>query len=65
MAKARKKLPFDVQVFLNTVDGGRSVSNYGKDQEVFSQGDPGDAVFYIREGKVKVCVVSEQGKGRL
>jgi len=25
-------------------------------------GRPGDAVFYIREGKVKVCVVSEQGK---
>ena len=62
MAKARKKLPFDVQVFLNTVDGGRSVSNYGKDQKVFSQGDPGDAVFYIQEGKVKVCVISEQGK---
>ena len=62
MAKARKKLPFDVQVFLSTVDGGRSLSNYGKDQKVFSQGDPGDAVFYIQEGNVKVCVVSEQGK---
>ncbi len=62
MAKAAKKRPFDVKVFLNTVDGGRSVSNYRKGQKVFSQGDPGDAVFYIQEGKVKVCVVSEQGK---
>ena len=62
MAKARKKKPFDVEVFLHTVDGGRSVSNYGKNKKVFSQGDPGDAVFYIQEGKVKVCVVSERWK---
>src|ERR1700675_32866 len=62
MAKARKKQPFDVEVFLHTVDGGRSVSNYRKNQKVFSQGEVADSVFYIQEGKVKVCVVSEQGK---
>jgi len=62
VAKARKKQPFDVQVFLNTVAVGRTVSTYRKNRKVFSQGDPGDAVFYIQEGKVKVCVVSEQGK---
>jgi CRP/FNR family transcriptional regulator, cyclic AMP receptor protein len=61
-ARKRKKQPFNVEVFLNTVDGGRSVSSYRKNQKVFSQGDPGDAVFYIQEGQVKVCVVSEQGK---
>ena len=62
VAKARKKQPFDVEVFLHTVDGGRSVTSYGKNQKVFSQGDPADSVFYIQEGKVKVCVTSEQGK---
>lgn len=62
LAKAKRREPFDVQVFLNTVDGGRSVSMYRKNQKVFTQGDPGDAVFYIQEGQVKVCVVSEQGK---
>ncbi|MEY9599996.1 CRP/FNR family cyclic AMP-dependent transcriptional regulator [Bradyrhizobium japonicum] len=62
MAKATKKQPFDVQEFLHTVASGRTVSNYRKNRKVFSQGDPGDAVFYIQEGKVKVCVVSEQGK---
>jgi CRP/FNR family cyclic AMP-dependent transcriptional regulator len=62
MAKAMKKRPFDVQEFLHTVAGGRTVSKYQKNRKVFSQGDPGDAVFYIQEGKVKVCVVSEQGK---
>jgi len=62
VTKPKRKKPFDVHVFLNTVEGGRTVSNYRKNQKVFSQGDPGDAVFYIQEGKVKVCVVSEQGK---
>jgi CRP-like cAMP-binding protein len=31
-------------------------------QTIFSQGKPADAVFYIQNGKVKVTVVSEQGK---
>ena len=37
------------------------VDIYRKDQVVFSQGDPADAVFYIQKGKVKVTVVSEGG----
>ena len=61
MAK-KAKLKFDAKVFLATVDGGRTKSNYGKGQTIFRQGDPSDAVFYIEKGKVKVTVVSEQGK---
>ena len=61
MAKATKH-PFDVNVFLNTVDGGRTVATYRKNQTVYSQGDPADSVFFIQKGKVKVCIVSEQGK---
>ena len=38
------------------------MSSYRKDQIVFSQGDPADAVFYIQRGNVKLTVVSEQGK---
>jgi CRP/FNR family transcriptional regulator, cyclic AMP receptor protein len=53
---------FDVKTFLASVNGGRTVSNYRANQEVFSQGDPAGAVFYIQEGKVKVCVLSDQGK---
>jgi CRP/FNR family cyclic AMP-dependent transcriptional regulator len=40
----------------------RSIGKCRKDQIMFSQGDPADAVFYIQESKVKVVVVSEQGK---
>jgi len=56
------KPPFNVQMFLATVNGGRTVSKYRKDQKIVSQGDSADAVFYIQEGKVKVTVVSEHGK---
>ena len=62
MAKKEKKAPFDPKVFLATVNGGRSISKYRKDETVFSQGNSADAVFYIQKGKVKITVVSEQGK---
>jgi CRP/FNR family transcriptional regulator, cyclic AMP receptor protein len=61
MAK-KKKYPFSVNTFLSTVDGGRTLASYGKNQKIFSQGERADSVFYIREGKVKVYVISEQGK---
>ena len=62
VTKAKKTPPFDVKMFLSTVDGGRTLSNYGKDRKVFSQGDPADSVFYIQEGRVKLSVLSERGK---
>jgi CRP-like cAMP-binding protein len=54
--------PFDPKEFLATVNGGRTISAYRKDQTVFAQGDAADSVFYIQKGKVKVTVLSEQGK---
>jgi CRP/FNR family transcriptional regulator, cyclic AMP receptor protein len=53
---------FDPKSFLAKVGEGRSIGKYGKDQIVFSQGEPADAVFYIQKGKTKLTVVSEQGK---
>ena len=41
---------------------GRNLGTYRKGQIVFSQGDPADEVFYIQKGKVKITIVSEQGK---
>ena len=61
----RKAVPqFDPDKFLASVGEGQSSSvlKLSKDQIVFAQGDHADAVFYIREGKVKFSVVSEQGK---
>jgi CRP/FNR family transcriptional regulator, cyclic AMP receptor protein len=61
MAKAKKR-PFDVSDFLSKMDGGRTLQTFSKNQNVYAQGDQADAVFYIQEGKVKVCVMSERGK---
>src|ERR1700731_1123444 len=62
LVNAKSKPPFNVAKFLASVDGGRTISTYRKNKRVFLQGDPADSVFYIEEGQVKVCVVSEQGK---
>jgi CRP-like cAMP-binding protein len=58
----KRRAPFDTKSFLARVGEGRSIGKYRKSQIVFSQGDAGDALFYIRKGKVKLTVVSEQGK---
>jgi CRP/FNR family cyclic AMP-dependent transcriptional regulator len=53
---------FDPKSFLSKVGEGRSIGKYEKDRTVFAQGDAADAVFYIQRGKVKVTVVSQQGR---
>jgi CRP-like cAMP-binding protein len=60
--KPKRKLAFDPKVFLSKVNGGHSVSNYQRNQAVYTQGDPADSVFYVHEGKAKITVLSEQGK---
>src|ERR1700692_2641003 len=60
--RMRVKASFDPKVFLAKVGEGKTISTYRKDQIVFSQGQVADAVFYIQQGKVKLTVVSEQGK---
>ena len=60
---ANKRRPsFDPKEFLAKIGDGHGVGKYRKDQVIFSQGDPADAVFYVRKGKVRITVVSEQGK---
>jgi CRP/FNR family cyclic AMP-dependent transcriptional regulator len=62
-ASGRKgRASFDTKSFLARVGNGRSIGKYRKGHVIFSQGDPGDAVFYIQKGKAKLTVVSEQGK---
>jgi CRP/FNR family transcriptional regulator, cyclic AMP receptor protein len=60
--RKRVKASFDPKEFLAKVGEGKTISKYRKDQIVFSQGQVADAVFYIQQGKVKLTVVSEQGK---
>jgi CRP-like cAMP-binding protein len=53
---------FDPQEFLDTIGEGRKALLFPKKQSVFTQGDPADAVFYLQTGKVRLTVVSKNGK---
>ena len=57
-----QKASFDPKSFLAKVGEGKTIAKYRKDHVVFSQGDVADAVFYVQEGKLKVTVISQQGK---
>jgi CRP/FNR family cyclic AMP-dependent transcriptional regulator len=61
---SRSRLPpsFDPEAFLEQTGVGRTVIDLKKGSVLFSQGDPADAVFYIKKGNVKLTVVSERGK---
>src|ERR1051325_9112914 len=60
--KRKVKRAFDLKDFLTKGDGGRTRADYGENGVIYSQGDPADAVFYIQKGKVKLTVLSRQGK---
>ena len=53
---------FDPTTFLAKVGSGKIISKYRKGQAIFSQGDVGDAVYYVQKGKIKLTVVSQRGK---
>lgn len=61
-AVSPKVVPFDPETFLSKVGEGRSIAEYRKGQVVFAQGDKADAVFYLRKGRIKLTVISNQGK---
>jgi CRP-like cAMP-binding protein len=56
------KRQFDPQAFLAMVGTGKTIATYRKGRIIYVQGEEADKVFYIQAGKVKVTVVSEQGK---
>ena len=58
----KRQASFNPKTFLAKVGEGRSIRSYRKGDIVFSQGDPANEVFYLQKGKVKVTVISEQGK---
>jgi len=52
----------DWEALLARIPGGKTVIHFGADSQIFRQGDPADALFYLRGGKVKLSVTSEEGK---
>jgi CRP/FNR family cyclic AMP-dependent transcriptional regulator len=60
--KSVKLKKFRPEVFLSQTGVGRTIIEIGKKERIFSQGDVGDAVFYIQKGRIKLSVVSGEGK---
>jgi len=58
----QKKLSFNPKTFLANMGVGRTIEEHRKKETIYVQGDACDAVFYIQKGKVKLAVVSMQGK---
>src|ERR1700692_1094501 len=53
---------FDPKAFLAKVGAGKTILKIKRNQHVFEQGDVADTVFYILKGRVKLTVLSDQGK---
>jgi CRP/FNR family transcriptional regulator, cyclic AMP receptor protein len=53
---------FDAKAFLAKVGDGKAMLELRKNQKIFDQGDAAETIFYIQKGKVKLTVLSEQGK---
>jgi CRP-like cAMP-binding protein len=61
-AAAKKRRDFDPHAFLATIGEGRKSVLFQRKQGIFAQGDTADAVFHIQTGKVRLTVVSNDGK---
>jgi CRP/FNR family cyclic AMP-dependent transcriptional regulator len=53
---------FDATVFLANAGKGKTIVEFNKGQNVFEQGDAADAVYYLQKGRIKLTVLSDQGK---
>src|SRR5487761_1933526 len=58
----QKNQPVDWEALLAGIPGGKTVLEYSADRIIYRQGEPADSVFYLRRGKVKLTVTSQQGK---
>ena len=59
---SKKKLSVDWENLIGGISGGNAPIEYGKNRNIFRQGDPADSLFYLRRGKVRLGVTSGRGK---
>ncbi len=52
----------DWEAIIAGMSRGKTNVEFGTNRNVFRQGDPADSLYYLRSGKVKLAVTSEQGK---
>ena len=52
----------DARALLSLFGAGRATIQYGAKRSIFRQGDPADAIYFIETGKIRLTVVSDQGR---
>ena len=62
MKRTRKSSRFDLGKYLGSSGPDRAILEFPQGQAIFSQDDPAEAVYYIRQGTVKLTTVSKNGK---
>jgi CRP/FNR family transcriptional regulator, cyclic AMP receptor protein len=60
--KSTQKSAFNTQAFLDSTGVARNVTEFGKRETIFSQGDPAKVVLYIQKGGVRLSIVNEAGR---
>jgi CRP/FNR family transcriptional regulator, cyclic AMP receptor protein len=56
------KPPFNLKVFLTKANGGKTNAEFRTNDRIFVQGEAADAIFYLKKGRIKLTVVSREGK---
>jgi CRP/FNR family transcriptional regulator, cyclic AMP receptor protein len=60
--ESKRRQRFDFESFMRTVDHGKLLADYGRDDLIFSQGDTCSEICYLEQGNVKLSILSRQGK---
>jgi CRP/FNR family transcriptional regulator, cyclic AMP receptor protein len=60
--KKSKTESLEPQTFLDTSGMARTVAEFRKDEQIYSQGDAAKSVMYIQKGNVKFSVLSASGR---
>jgi CRP/FNR family transcriptional regulator, cyclic AMP receptor protein len=61
MTRKKKGISRPAEILLQATGGRKSIA-FREHEVIFSQGDQANVIFYLREGKVKLTVVSKTGK---
>jgi len=61
-AAKRAQTAFSAQGFLDSGGLSKKIVDYRRNEMIYSQGDRGDSVMYIRAGGVKLSVISKSGR---
>jgi CRP-like cAMP-binding protein len=61
----KKNGPVNWEALLAEISGGKTPAEYSVNRRIFDQGQPADSIFYLRQGKVKLSVLSQHGKNAI